>query len=79
MGNFCAFFLVMSVVALVHRERGKKILPTAVSSAGVVLFLMALLLSFSRAPLLAAGIGCLALAVVEERPLGLEPLDGYWR
>jgi O-antigen ligase len=66
LGNFCAFFLVMSVVALVHRERGKKILPTAVSSAGVVLFLMALLLSFSRAPLLAAGIGCLALAVVEK-------------
>ncbi len=66
LGNFCAFFLVMSVVALVHRERGKKILPTAVSSTGAVLFLMALLLSFSRAPLLAAGIGCLTLAVVEK-------------
>jgi O-antigen ligase len=66
LGNFCAFFLVMSVVALVHRERGKKILPTAVSSAGAVLFLMALLLSFSRAPLLAAGIACLALAAVEK-------------
>ena len=66
LGNFCAFFLVMSVVALVHRDRGRKILPTAVASAGVVLFLMTLLLSFSRAPLLAAGIGCLALAVLEK-------------
>jgi O-antigen ligase len=65
LGNFCAFFLVMSVVALAHREQGKKILPTAVASAGGVLFLMALLLSFSRAPLLAAGIGCLALALLE--------------
>jgi O-antigen ligase len=66
LGNFCAFFLVMSVVALVHRERGKKILPTAACSSGAVLFLMALLLSFSRAPLLAAGIGCLALAFIEK-------------
>jgi len=66
LGNFCAFFLVMSLVALVHRERGKKILPTAVASAGAVLFLMALLLSFSRAPLLAAGIACLMLATLEK-------------
>jgi O-antigen ligase len=66
LGNFCAFFLIMSVVALVHRERDKKILPTAVARAGVVLFLLTLLLSFSRAPLLAAGIGCLMLAILEK-------------
>jgi O-antigen ligase len=65
LGNFCAFFLVMSVVALAHRDGGKKILPAAVASAGGLLFLMALLLSFARAPLLAAGISCLALAVLE--------------
>lgn len=65
LGNFCAFFLVMSVAALVHRERGRKILPTVAAGAGVVLFLMALLLSFSRAPLLAAGIACLTLAILE--------------
>jgi O-antigen ligase len=65
LGNFCAFFLIMSVVALVHGERGRKILPTALAGAGVVLFLTTLLLSFSRAPLLAAGIGCLALGVLE--------------
>jgi len=66
LGNFCAFFLVMSVVALVHRQPGKKILPIAAAGAGVVLFLTTLLLSFSRAPLLAAGIGCVALAVLEK-------------
>jgi O-antigen ligase len=66
LGNFCAFFLVMSVVALVHRERGKKMLPTAVASAGGVLFLTALLVSFARAPLLAAGISCLMLAALEK-------------
>jgi O-antigen ligase len=65
LGNFCACFLIMCVVALVHREGGKKILPGAVASAGGVLFLMALLLSFSRAPLLAAGISCVALAILE--------------
>jgi O-antigen ligase len=63
LGNFCAFFLVMSVVALVHRE--KKMLPAAVAGAGTVLFLLTLLLSFSRAPLLAAAIACLVLAVFE--------------
>jgi O-antigen ligase len=66
LGNFCAFFLVMSVVSLVHREQGRKILPMAAAGAGGALFLMALLLSFSRAPLLAAGIGCLALALLEK-------------
>ncbi len=66
LGNFCAFFLVMSVAALAHRERERKILPTLAASAGVVLFLTTLLLSFSRAPLLAAGIACLALAILEK-------------
>lgn len=65
LGNFCAFFLLMSVVALAHREPGRKVLPTAVASAGALLFLLTLLLSFSRAPLLAAGIGCAALAFLE--------------
>jgi len=63
LGNFCAFFLVMSVVALVDRE--KKMLPAVVAGAGTVLFLLTLLLSFSRAPLLAAVIACLVLAVLE--------------
>jgi hypothetical protein len=66
LGNFCAFFLVMSVVALAHRGRGAKILSTSVASFGAVLFLMTLLLSFSRAPLLAAIIGCVALAALEK-------------
>jgi O-antigen ligase len=66
LGNFCAFFLVMSVVALVHRGPGQKLLPTAVASAGAVLFLITLLLSFARAPLLAAGIACIVLAILEK-------------
>ena len=45
---------------------GRKILPTLAASAGVVLFLTTLLLSFSRAPLLAAGIACVALAILEK-------------
>ena len=64
LGNFCAFFLLMCIVALAHRQR--KILSAGVASAGAVLFLTTLLLSFSRAPLLAAAIGCAALAVLEK-------------
>jgi O-antigen ligase len=77
LGNFCALFLIMSVTALTRGRRREKILPRVVASAGAVLFLIALLLSFSRAPLIAAGIGCLALAALEKdrwlRSLGGSP------
>lgn len=65
LGNFCAFFLVMSVAALAYRPRGKNILPRWVACAGALLFLITLLLSFSRASLAAAIIGCLAVAFME--------------
>src|SRR5262249_44387458 len=45
LGNFCAFFLVMSVAALAHRDGKKAILPPAVACGGAVLFLLTLLLS----------------------------------
>lgn len=63
LGNFCAFFLVMSVVALT----GRKLLPRPVAGFGVVIFLATLLLSFSRAAIGAVAIACLALAALEPR------------
>jgi O-antigen ligase len=81
LGNFCAFFVVMSVTALAHRgasngasdraapdrDASKAILPKPVAAAGAVLFTMTLLLSFSRASLVAAVIGSLAVALLERR------------
>jgi O-antigen ligase len=63
LGNFCAFFLVMSVVSLT----GRKLLPRPVAGFGVVIFLATLLLSFSRAAIGAVVIACLALAALEPR------------
>lgn len=63
LGNFCAFFLVMSVTALVRR----RLVPVYVAAGGVMLFLAALLLSFSRAALAASMIACLVLAILERR------------
>jgi O-antigen ligase len=63
LGNLCGFFLVMSVISLVER----KILPRAAAAFGVVIFLSALLLSFSRAAIGAALIACLALAVCQRK------------
>ena len=63
LGNFCAFFLVMSVTALT----GRKLLARPVAAFGVVIFLAALMLSFSRAAIGAAAISCLALAALEPR------------
>jgi O-antigen ligase len=66
LGNFCAFFLVGSVVVLAQ-ARGKRILPTAVAGGGVMLFLAALLVSYSRGSMMTATIGCLVLAILERR------------
>jgi len=63
LGNLCAFFVVMSVAALIS----KKALPRAASALGVVVFLTALLLSYSRGALGAAAIGCLALLLLESK------------
>jgi len=63
LGNFCAFFFVMSVVAFTAR----KVLSRLAAAFGIALFLAAMLLSFSRAAVGAAAIACCALAVVERR------------
>jgi O-antigen ligase len=65
LGNFCAFFLVMSVVALVNRS--PRILSRPAAGFGSVLFLAALLLSFSRAAMGAAMLSMFALAVLERK------------
>ena len=66
LGNFCAFFLVMSVVCLAQ-PRGKQVLPKWIAAGGVILFAGTLILSFSRASVLAAGVGCATLAFLERR------------
>ena len=63
LGNFCAFFLVMSVVSLT----GRKLLSRPVAGFGVVIFLATLLLSFSRAAIGAVVIACLTLAALEPK------------
>ena len=66
LGNLCALFVVMSVAALMS----KKILPRPVSALGLVVFLAALLLSYSRGALGAAAIGCLALLLLDCKTWG---------
>jgi O-antigen ligase len=66
LGNFCAFFLVGSVVMLAQ-GREKRIVPAAAACGGVVLFLAALLVSYSRGSMLTAALGCLVLAILERR------------
>jgi O-antigen ligase len=60
LGNFCAFFFVMSIVALV-----KKNIRRSIACCGAVLFLTTLLLSYSRAAMGAAIVSLLALAILE--------------
>jgi O-antigen ligase len=66
LGNFCAFFLVGSVV-LLTQAREKRILPTTATCGSVVLFLAALVLSYSRGAMATAAIGCGVLAILERR------------
>jgi O-antigen ligase len=66
LGNFSAFFLVMSLVALTQ-PRARRVLHPAMAGAGVVLFATAMILSFSRASVVAAVVACLTLAVLERK------------
>jgi O-antigen ligase len=63
LGNFSAFFLVMSVVALVK----KNVLRPSVACCGAVLFLGTLLLSYSRAAMGAAIVSLMALSMLERK------------
>jgi len=66
LGNFSAFFLVMSLVALAQ-PRARRILHPAIASAGLVSFAAAMILSFSRASVVGALAACMTLAVRERR------------
>ncbi|MEP6962541.1 MAG: O-antigen ligase family protein [Acidobacteriota bacterium] len=64
LGNFCAFFLVFVSVSLAE-PRTRRVLPGMALGLGAVLFASAMLLSFSRASVLACGVSLMALAVIE--------------
>ena len=68
LGNFCAFFLVMTIVAF-FRPRPKSSLPgldspcsRPVLAAGGLVFAAALILSYSRASIIAVIVACVTLA-----------------
>ena len=60
LGNFCAFFLDLVLVALFYRRR-VRILPVWALLAGAAVLASALILSYSRASLLNVGISVLVL------------------
>jgi len=62
LGNFCAFFLVMSAVALARRA-GRRLVPLA----GCAIFAAALIFSYSRASALNVCIALSALTFLERR------------
>lgn len=66
LGNFCACFLVFSAVSLAE-QRDRRLLPLTALSAGALLFAAALLLSFSRASVIACIISLAVLAWLERR------------
>jgi O-antigen ligase len=66
LGNFCSFFLVFTAVCLAERSR-RRIVPTTILCIGAVVFAAALLLSFSRASVIACALSLFALAFVERR------------
>jgi O-antigen ligase len=66
LGNFCAFFLMMSVVCL-SQPRDKQVLPRWLAALGGILFAGTLIVSYSRASVVAALVGGVTLAVVERR------------
>lgn len=65
LGNFCAFFLVMTLVALFHR-----VLPRLLLIAGALIFTSALILSYSRASLLAVLIAAVSFMAIRKARIG---------
>lgn len=66
LGNFCSFFLVFTAVCFADRAR-YRVIPTAVLSTGAIAFAAAMLLSFSRASVIACALSLAVLAFLERR------------
>ncbi|MEP7274059.1 MAG: O-antigen ligase family protein, partial [Acidobacteriota bacterium] len=64
LGNFCSFFLVFVAVAIAE-HKPRRILPIPVLAIGAVVFASAMLLSFSRASVIACLISLATLAWME--------------
>src|SRR5207302_9462472 len=72
LGNFCVFFLVMAGVSLAE-PRARRFVRTPVLCVGAVLLAGAMLLSFSRASVLAAALAFMTLTILERHRL-----RGHW-
>ena len=70
LGNFCAFFLLMIVVALSRPRHDAPVSRKALLAGGAVFF-AALVLSYSRASLVSLLVGCLVLAWLNRRRIRL--------
>jgi hypothetical protein len=70
LGNFCAFFLLMIVVAFT-RPRGEAPVSRKALAAGGAIFFAALVLSYSRACLVNVLVGCAVLAWLNRRRVRL--------
>jgi hypothetical protein len=70
LGNFCAFFLLMIVVAF-SRPRADAPVSRKALAAGGAVFFAALVLSYSRACLVNVLVGCVALAWLNRRRVRL--------
>jgi O-antigen ligase len=66
LGNFSAFFLVATVVAL-SEPRVRRMFSSAALGSGLVVFSAALLLSFSRASVICAALAIIVLGILERR------------
>ncbi len=66
LGNFCAFFLVFAAVALSQRK-SDRILSVPTLVIGAIMFASALLLSFSRASVIACLISLATLVCIERK------------
>ncbi|MCU1339990.1 MAG: O-antigen polymerase [Bryobacterales bacterium] len=66
LGNFSAFFLVATVVALAE-PRWRRIFSPVALGSGLIVFPASLLLSFSRSSVICAGLAVLVLVILERR------------
>jgi len=66
LGNFCAFFLVATAVALAE-PRARRILSPVALWCGLAVFSAALVLSFSRASVICVALAVSALSILERR------------